>query len=514
MKKDEIIKILLESDSRLDGKQIDELIDCFLKDAEGTFDLIDIFSAARGRLVRSGADNNAMFRLHLCAQRYLSGVSEESFRYQGEIRAIQCDEAGYFSLHNVQSACIRYANEVLDNESSRTDLIAKALGYAVDAFLKLGMFEAAEPYLARMEKLAAEASLSVSDRYLMLTNLMYGYAFLKNREKYEEYRRKMKTAEGISTLPEWMLRFCDLYALGGMAVMDADGGDDAGFRAEYERLLDRNGEHPFRRYRIYLIDQSFLLLPIFRKAWGIFGSDRILSCMEDLMKTSLSVSEKAGYYSWFFEDMGASSDAYPEAYAAYLSLLREYHRQTEDSRLQQVGDELLRHEVEKKYRKQAQKDSLTGLYNRYVYDNEKRILRNEPVLPDNLTVLMADLNQLKYTNDHLSHQAGDELICSAADMLQETLGEFGKIFRVGGDEFIGLLYGDAEELRNAFSRLRRKLKKWQGTLVGNISLSIGTVGATELPGMSINELIREAERRMYVEKNRFYSHSQFDRRKH
>ena len=46
-----------------------------------------------------------------------------------------------------------------------------------------------------------------------------------------------------------------------------------------------------------------------------------------------------------------------------------------------------------------------------------------------------DLNGLKRVNDTYGHVAGDELIRAAADCMKNSFNEYGKIYRIGGDEF-------------------------------------------------------------------------------
>ncbi len=56
-----------------------------------------------------------------------------------------------------------------------------------------------------------------------------------------------------------------------------------------------------------------------------------------------------------------------------------------------------------------------------------------------LTVIFADLNGLKMTNDMFGHRAGDELIRKAAQILMQSSRREDVVARIGGDEFIILL---------------------------------------------------------------------------
>ena len=87
----------------------------------------------------------------------------------------------------------------------------------------------------------------------------------------------------------------------------------------------------------------------------------------------------------------------------------------------------------------AYKDSLTGVKNTTAYreaveELEREILRGNPTFG----VLVADINNLKATNDRYGHDVGNELIIHTAKILSETF-KHSPVFRIGGDEFVILL---------------------------------------------------------------------------
>ncbi len=85
----------------------------------------------------------------------------------------------------------------------------------------------------------------------------------------------------------------------------------------------------------------------------------------------------------------------------------------------------------------ADHDDLTGLYNRRAFT---RILTQSVSEEGRCGALvLLDLDQFKYVNDRLGHQAGDTLLKSLADLLTRVTGEKGVLARVGGDEFAILL---------------------------------------------------------------------------
>ncbi|MDU4660657.1 MAG: diguanylate cyclase, partial [Clostridium butyricum] len=97
-----------------------------------------------------------------------------------------------------------------------------------------------------------------------------------------------------------------------------------------------------------------------------------------------------------------------------------------------------RKNLEKKLRYLSENDMLTGLYNRYSFEEKIQELNVSENLP--LGIIMGDVNGLKLVNDTLGHLEGDKLLISVANVLREICSEFTKyIFRWGGDEFIILL---------------------------------------------------------------------------
>ena len=78
-------------------------------------------------------------------------------------------------------------------------------------------------------------------------------------------------------------------------------------------------------------------------------------------------------------------------------------------------------------------DSLTGLHNRRCFEDNRAKIDNRDNLP--LSVIFADINGLKMTNDIFGHTAGDKLIKKSAEILQQVCRQNDVVARVGGDEF-------------------------------------------------------------------------------
>ena len=101
----------------------------------------------------------------------------------------------------------------------------------------------------------------------------------------------------------------------------------------------------------------------------------------------------------------------------------------------------------------AKIDPLTSLLNRKCcYEDMQNRARNITA------VVSVDMNDLKYFNDNMGHQAGDKALKTVAEVLRNHCDKGGTAYRVGGDEFI-ILYLNAGDdwVRRAISNMREKM---------------------------------------------------------
>lgn len=167
--------------------------------------------------------------------------------------------------------------------------------------------------------------------------------------------------------------------------------------------------------------------------------------------------------------------------------------------------------LEEKIIRDSLVDELTGLYNRRAYENHLIQYPDVPVEPEFVYVVI-DINGLKTVNDTYGHEAGDEVIRGAADCLKKSLGNRGKIFRTGGDEFVAILFSDENRLQGVLKDLDDLTLAWHGDIVPSLSLSVGYVTKNEFRDETVLELSRIADERMYLAKARYYSQKGVDRR--
>lgn len=148
----------------------------------------------------------------------------------------------------------------------------------------------------------------------------------------------------------------------------------------------------------------------------------------------------------------------------------------------------------KKIKELAFSDSLTGVRNRH-YLNQ--MLDNWPESVAYTGVIFCDLNKLKFTNDNYGHDAGDKLICNFANILR-SLFQTEDIIRYGGDEFVIIIKGIAQDKFNLLLRDFDKVNKQDEVPYASIGY-LWDKNCTDL-----QNLINQAENKMYLDKNEFY----------
>ncbi len=149
-------------------------------------------------------------------------------------------------------------------------------------------------------------------------------------------------------------------------------------------------------------------------------------------------------------------------------------------------------------------DALTGLYSRHAYLHALLEYEKNLPLPQDLTIMFLDLNGLKYVNDHIGHDAGDTLLKGAAAVLGESFNEYGRCFRIGGDEFSVFLNPGTITGEEAVRILQENTEKWNVSNELNLSFAVGHVAVNELPGASLHDIVDTADHRMYKNKMEYY----------
>jgi diguanylate cyclase (GGDEF)-like protein/PAS domain S-box-containing protein len=142
-------------------------------------------------------------------------------------------------------------------------------------------------------------------------------------------------------------------------------------------------------------------------------------------------------------------------------------------------------------------DKLTGLYNRAYFEEELKRLDTDRELP--ITVIMGDLNGLKLVNDAFGHREGDKLLAQMAKILKESFRKEDVIARWGGDEFAIFLRRTSYTVAVEIIERIKLVCRQAGQDPVQVSIALGAV-TKEDPSQDIQEILKEAEQRMYRSK--------------
>lgn len=159
-------------------------------------------------------------------------------------------------------------------------------------------------------------------------------------------------------------------------------------------------------------------------------------------------------------------------------------------------------------------DAMTGFLNRRSYEEDLKKIRSNSQIPKELTYIVIDINSLKETNDKHGHDAGDNLIISTANCIEKCFSDKGKMYRIGGDEYVVILHSNKEETDKLLSDFEESMKNWSDKNGMPMSASYGCACAADFPGESINAIAKAADEKMYAAKEQYYITSGRDRRRY
>ena len=180
-----------------------------------------------------------------------------------------------------------------------------------------------------------------------------------------------------------------------------------------------------------------------------------------------------------------------------------------------ISDISLRKQTEKELVHLANRDGLTGLYNRHwLLKHLPQALERAVAGQYMLAVLFIDLDGFKNINDTRGHATGDQLLKSVAMRLQSVLRPSDHVIRLGGDEFVVVLEPVFEEGR-AVSVAERINESFTQHFVLNeeklqISASIG-ISVFPRDGEDTETLLKNADIAMYSVKASGKDHFNFFR---
>jgi diguanylate cyclase (GGDEF)-like protein/PAS domain S-box-containing protein len=190
----------------------------------------------------------------------------------------------------------------------------------------------------------------------------------------------------------------------------------------------------------------------------------------------------SGEYRWI-RDMGTPNYNSSQEFTGYIGHCFDIteHKRAEDQ-----------------LRYQGTHDILTGIYNRLFFEEELSRIehgRNFPV-----SIMIADVDELKLVNDTLGHSMGDQLLKQTANILKSVFRSDEVLARIGGDEFAALLPSTSSATAEQIvMRIKDQLEKYNlqsHDLPISISVGMATADSGILTGT-----FTQADQLMYAEKS-------------
>ncbi len=147
-------------------------------------------------------------------------------------------------------------------------------------------------------------------------------------------------------------------------------------------------------------------------------------------------------------------------------------------------------------------DALTGLYNRAYFEEVMAQIGHASPFP--VSVIIADIDGVKRTNDTRGHPAGDELLRRTAGVLASICRNDDIVARIGGDEFAILLpYTDRATAGGILQRLKENLAEHNNAYAG-MPLYVSLGAATAYEHALLTQAVSNADQEMYLDKQQHH----------
>ncbi|TYK67435.1 GGDEF domain-containing protein [Colwellia echini] len=149
-------------------------------------------------------------------------------------------------------------------------------------------------------------------------------------------------------------------------------------------------------------------------------------------------------------------------------------------------------------------DALTGVANRNaLFESGNSMVKRFSDQPEELSVLLLDLDNFKNINDAYGHNVGDKVLMIVARLVKETMRSRDLFARLGGEEFVALLpYADIHKAKAIAMHINEKIAQFNFSLIMSqrqLTMSIG-VATMNNKEMKFDELLHCADLAMYQAK--------------
>ncbi len=235
-------------------------------------------------------------------------------------------------------------------------------------------------------------------------------------------------------------------------------------------------------------------------------SDSTRRILDEGMRSSLTCplivkGQPVGFL--FFSSM--KENTYDEAHQAlFLQIAGQLAVTLEKGRIyQELLDitEELRH-ARDALETEATRDSLTGLWNRRsILDLLQRDMARAQREEKPLSAVMIDIDHFKRVNDRIGHPAGDEVLREVTRRVASTLRSADMLGRIGGEEFLIILYpGDEQTAVEVMERARRACEQHPVVVDAGeieVTISLGAAVVNDFEGVDLSVILKTADHALY-----------------
>ncbi len=498
----------------LSDEDVSTGIELYKDDADSDALYVREYSGFLGNIVNAYG-HRYYHEIHMLNQRYLRNLEAQKTPDKMFVGFLYIKEAEYFQNFNAYAECLRNVNKAIELEDELPlHFLASALNIAVSALWSCDLYEDSAKYMAKMEALLMKEDLIPTLGFTMGCNLMNANAILGNRDKsdyYYDFVKKYSAEEvGIN-----FYCFLEIFKLSDEARFNAG-------KIPSDEYIGRLREQLKYVYPGNGIEEDYfqIFLPIFRYVRGFVKDSELIELAVKIIDTTYSLPDKINIYKFMFEEFGMTKESEPRLYARFYETLESHYEMISDSRKHEITNEILNEELAEKYKKNAGTDALTGLGNRYSYEAKVNEISMLSVFPDDLYIIMMDLNGLKGVNDNFGHDAGDEFIKAAGNCIVAAFESAGKVYRIGGDEFMAIVNTTPEKMEEMLKRLDENAAAWHGKHNSQLTISTGYSETRDVMAIvqetnreRIDKMAKIADRRMYEAKKAYYERTGKDRRR-
>ena len=158
--------------------------------------------------------------------------------------------------------------------------------------------------------------------------------------------------------------------------------------------------------------------------------------------------------------------------------------------------------------KQAYVDAMTGTNNKAAYlETLHQIEKEIRQKAAEFAVVVFDINGLKKVNDNYGHEEGDRIIKAAADIIKQVFGKE-NVYRIGGDEFIAVIFaGNEEDMKWYYTTMERALEERnmeEPRLAIPLAIARGEAYYRPDEDTDYNSVFKRADEVMYRNKAEYY----------